>query len=219
MDDLEYKVQTVKLSDTVTFHCQRCAECCRHITNKIMLEPLDAYQIGRKLGLETTGDVFNRYTDPCLIAKFSPVFTLKAVGPEQSCIFLKDGRCSIYDARPHVCKMYPFSAEPLPGGKYHYVLCRDAEHHFTGGQVHVSQWMHTAFAPWGKETVWKEFVRSLEILRLFGQLSDDKKMEAIYPLLALNYVEIDVRRPYEPQREANHKRLVNELKKLRSGGV
>lgn len=29
----------------IAFQCQRCSACCRHVENKVMLEPYDVYQL------------------------------------------------------------------------------------------------------------------------------------------------------------------------------
>ena len=33
----------VKLSDRVRFRCKRCGECCRHVAQTVVIEPIDAY--------------------------------------------------------------------------------------------------------------------------------------------------------------------------------
>lgn len=214
MDDLGYKVQTVKLSDTVTFHCQRCAECCKHLTNKAMMEIWDAYQIGRALGMRTTGEVFEKFASPFPILENYFIFTLKTVGPAQSCIFLQNDSCSIYENRPRVCQMYPFSAEPLPKRKFRYVLCHDAEHHFVGGQVNVGEWMHDAFNPEIRNFVWRDIATSSELRQLLYYVPPEKQDDALRLTLYLHYFKIDTQRPLRPQYEANHRQLFKRLREL-----
>ena len=43
------KAKTVRSKDWVDFRCQRCGACCRHLTEKVMVESLDAYRLVRYL--------------------------------------------------------------------------------------------------------------------------------------------------------------------------
>lgn len=214
MDDIGYEVQPVALSDTVTFRCRRCAECCKHLTNKAPLEIMDAYKLGRALGIETVGEVFDRYADPIPILDAYPIFTLKTAGPEQSCVFLQKGLCSIYEHRPRVCRLYPFSVEPLSNGKFRYVLCRDTEHHFTDGEVNVGKWMHDAFGPEIRDFVWHDYVTALKLAMILKQVPPERQEDALRLTLYFRYFEIDTWRPLKPQYEANHKQLFKTLREL-----
>ena len=85
-------VRPVRPKDFVSFHCRRCAACCRHITNQIMLESLDAFRLAHFLkargdGIDSMDDVFAQYAEPILLAEGYPVFVLQAVGPDNSCFF------------------------------------------------------------------------------------------------------------------------------------
>ena len=42
----------VKLSDLVRFRCKRCGECCRHVAQTVVIEPVDAYNMSKYLKLE-----------------------------------------------------------------------------------------------------------------------------------------------------------------------
>lgn len=214
MDDVGFKVQPVALNDTVTFRCQKCAECCKHLTNKAPMEILDAYQLGRSLRIETTGEVFDKFADPLPVLENYLIFTLKTAGPEQSCVFLQNNLCSIYEHRPRVCRLYPFSTEPLPGRKFRYVLCHDADHHFSGGQVNVGKWIHDAFKPEIRDFVWHDNMTALHLGLILQQVPPEKRDAALRLTLYLRYFEIDTRRPLKTQYEANHKQLFKKLEKL-----
>ena len=41
-----------------------------------------------------------------------PIYMLKTKAPNGSCIFLTDGRCSVYPARTHTCRIYPLTVGP-----------------------------------------------------------------------------------------------------------
>ena len=42
-------IKAVALNEKVVFRCQLCGECCRHVSDCIMLSPMDAYRLARRL--------------------------------------------------------------------------------------------------------------------------------------------------------------------------
>ncbi len=145
---MEFEVRPVRPKDRITFRCQLCGQCCKGVENAVMLEPLDTYRICRKLReqgvvISGTEEMLAQYAEPFMITSVVPIYTVKAVGPEQACIFLKDGRCSIYEARPRTCRIYPFSVGPGERGRdFQYELCLDRRRHYTGGTVSVKVWFY-----------------------------------------------------------------------------
>lgn len=123
MDDQKTMVVSVHAKDCVDYQCRRCGQCCRHIKDSLMVESLDAYRLanylrGRDPNICTIDDVLTRYCEPMpLTQECFPIFMLKTTGTDDSCIFLKDGLCSIYEARPRTCRIYPFSVGPGERGR------------------------------------------------------------------------------------------------------
>lgn len=115
MDDQKTMVVSVHAKDCVDYQCRRCGQCCRHIKDAVMVESMDAYRLANYLrgcdpNICTIDDVLTRYCEPMpLTQECFPIFMLKTTGPDDSCIFLKDGLCSIYEARPRTCRLYPFA--------------------------------------------------------------------------------------------------------------
>ena len=70
---------------------------------------------GRKgVSLAEIEDVYTKYAHVSILAEGIPIFLMNTVGADHACVFLKERRCTIYPARPRVCRLYPFSA--FPGG-------------------------------------------------------------------------------------------------------
>ena len=119
-----------------------------------MLEPLDAFRIAEYLhrrgaAIEGTDEMLELYAEPEMLVGY-PIFTIKTDGNDNACVFLQDGRCDVYEARPHVCRVYPFSVTPGSRGKdFQYLLCEERPHHFGRGLVSVKDWMAENFS---KET-------------------------------------------------------------------
>ena len=123
MDDQKTIVVSVHAKDCVDYQCRRCGQCCRHIRDAVMVESLDAYRLAKYLrsrepNIYTIDEVLSQYCEPTpLTNDCFPIFVLKTTGPDDSCIFLKDGLCSIYEARPRTCRLYPFSVGPGERGR------------------------------------------------------------------------------------------------------
>ena len=153
-------VNTLSGNTRVPFTCQHCGACCRDVEEKIMLEPYDAYRLGRFLrereDIESIEDVYAKYAHAVMLSDGFPIFVLNTVGKEQCCIFLQDGNCSVYDARLKVCRLYPFTVDFGQRGKrFSYYQCLDKHAaHFRGGMVRINDWRISP--KWsGTSSIWK----------------------------------------------------------------
>jgi len=83
-------------------------DCCANVN--ILLTPLDVLQLSRRLGLET-GDFLRRHTlTPFTKELQLPVVVLKMNDDEKkTCPFVGDQGCTVYQARPWSCRMYPLA--------------------------------------------------------------------------------------------------------------
>ena len=78
---------------------------------RVMVESLDAYRLARYLRakgkpIEGIEDFLFRYCEPePLTEEGFPIYMLKTKAPNSSCIFLTDGRCSVYPARTRTCRI------------------------------------------------------------------------------------------------------------------
>lgn len=218
-----YQVRPVRPKDRVTFCCQRCGACCRHVEQKVILESLDAFRLARFLkqrGDAITGmdDVFSQYATAVPLGDGYPIFTLQVSGPEDACVFLKDGRCSVYEARPRVCRLYPFTVGPGTKGRdFEYLLCTEAPHHFTGGNVSVNDWMYQNFKREDKEFVKREYDSTREIGRCLRQLGSSQLRQTLFPIMFYRYCNYDLDKPFLPQYDRNLVHLTKKLRELLNG--
>ena len=109
--------ETLNTNARIPFRCERCARCCRNLENALMLDPFDIYNLSKHLreqGQEIIGteDMLAQFAHPNLLEGIYPIFQVNTEGADHACVFLKDDRCSVYEARPQVCRMYPFGVSP-----------------------------------------------------------------------------------------------------------
>ena len=163
-EEIMNDIQSVRPKDQFTFSCRQCGACCRNIEGCVMVESLDAYRLARYLrtkgeSIEGIEDFLFRYCDPePLTEEGFPIYMLKTKAPNGSCIFLMDGRCSVYPARTRTCRIYPLTVGPGERGRdFEYCLCLDRHRsHFTGSRVSVKDWLYQKFKREDKEYVKRE---------------------------------------------------------------
>jgi Fe-S-cluster containining protein len=87
-------------------------ECCRGAN--IILTPYDIIRLKTRLGLSSE-EFLSIYTEPHLLEKTDlPVVTLKHLDDDrQSCPFVRDDGCILYDDRPSACRYYPLGVASL----------------------------------------------------------------------------------------------------------
>lgn len=87
-------------------------KCCRGI--KIILTPYDIIRLKNRLGLSST-EFLAIYTEPQIFEKTDlPVVTLKLLDDDQnSCPYVRDEGCLVYEDRPTTCRYYPLGVASL----------------------------------------------------------------------------------------------------------
>lgn len=100
--------------------CNRCVGACSH--NPGWFTPRQAEKVAKLLGL-TLKEFFDKYLGVNWWEKeegsyekdifvLAPAITTMEAGteypadPRGKCVFFKDGKCQIHDAKPHECKAY-----------------------------------------------------------------------------------------------------------------
>lgn len=211
---------TVRPKDWVPFRCRLCGNCCRNLRGNLMPEQIDAYRLARFLRergeVEYMEDFYTRYTYPDMLEGFFPVFLINTVDPDDSCVFLKDGRCSVYEARPRVCRLYPFTAFPGQRGKaFHFFQCMDSNSaHFSDGKILVKDWMYQNFSREDREFLTAESDTLLELGQLLKAMSTDGRKENLFQILYYRYYNYDLDQPFMPQYKENTEELKRILQEL-----
>ncbi len=87
----------------VNFKCTACGKCCFGFPGYVWLNSKDIQNMS--LFLKLSSEAFlKKYT-----RNIEDRISLIELGPPTfSCIFLKDKKCSVYEARPFQCRAYPF---------------------------------------------------------------------------------------------------------------
>lgn len=89
--------------DGVSFKCQGCGGCCYGFPGYVWVTSKDIEKMAAFLKISK--EAFIKKYCRTVQGRLS-LTELKA--PTYACIFLKDKKCAIYEARPFQCKAFPF---------------------------------------------------------------------------------------------------------------
>lgn len=88
------------------FHCTQCGKCCIN-REDILLNPIDLYRAAKELKM-TPEKFIEQYCETYLGNDSKmPIVRLLPRGSIKRCPLLKDRKCSIHNAKPTVCAMFP----------------------------------------------------------------------------------------------------------------
>ena len=141
---------------------------------------------------------------------------LKTKAPNGSCIFLTDGRCSVYPARTRTCRIYPLTVGPGERGRdFEYCLCLDRhQSHFTGSRVSVKDWLYQNFKREDKEYVKREYEIATELGKLMRAIDPAMRPGIVFKVLYYRYYNFDLDQPFQPQYEQNNRHLLADLHRI-----
>ena len=160
--------------------------CCADVN--ILLTPVDAIRLARRLGLSTS-EFLDRHTlTPITKDLHLPVMVLRMGDePERKCPMVGDNGCTVYEARPWACRMYPVGmalpparagVEPQPI----YYLIKDD---FCEGKQEQTEWTMTGWrADQGVDEIEKLELGFQEIVShpwfIGGRQLDARRMEMFH---------------------------------------
>ena len=206
------KAHALGLDDTFQFGCKRCGKCCKH-REDILISAFDLYRIGKYL-LRTPAEVIERYCEAYL-GSSSHVFVVrtKPTPPDDTCPFQCGKKCSIHQAKPLICAMYPLGraySSDQEGPIYFLrpeINCGKMDQTTT-----VRQWIGE-FAEHEAEIAGKRWsdtigVISAACLKAWSNLNPGQREKLEDAQQELLYLSYDVEQPFLPQFEANIAKLM-----------
>ena len=182
-----------------------------------MVESLDAYRIAKYLRSQGYPDmevstVYENYTSPVQLTEGFPAMMMNTTGPDHTCIFLKEGRCSIYPARPRTCRHYPFSVGPGRRGRdFAWFLCMDKPFHLTDGRVLIKDWVNQNFPREEREFLKQEYEFYERLGKLLRSMDDQMRDQCLKEIVYYCYVFYDLDEPFLPQHLRNISILLEHL--------
>ena len=215
------------IDDTFRFSCNQCGKCCIN-REDILLSPFDLFRVSKKLNMKPDefvtkyGEVYIGDSSRMVIVRLRPLGSIKR------CPLLKDRKCSVHDAKPTVCAMYPIgrairidtnkqTSEQMTTKNIEYIFngahCGNAETHT------VREWL-TSFGIPIEDEFFVEWHKTITELHDIVVLAEEKfkmksTLNAVWSAIyAAMYMKYDINKEFMPQFLANREELFGILRAI-----
>ncbi len=207
-----FENMTIGVDDKFRFSCKQCGKCCTD-REDILLSPFDLFRAAKKLDM-TPDEFVNEYCDS-YVGDTSKMIIVRLMprGSIKRCPLLRDRKCSIHDAKPMVCAMFPigrgFKLDPKkPGAEqisaesirfiFNGAHCGNAEEHT------VREWFTSFGIPIKDEFFieWQKVISEIGDATKYAEkvCSNDEVLNLIYTAIyGLMYIKYDTNQEFMPQ--------------------
>lgn len=153
------------LNDMVKADCNGCAgchACCTHMEQTILLNPLDVFHMTTGLNTNLEGLLEKGIELKVFDGVILPVIRMS--GEEESCAFLNsEGRCSIHEYRPDICRMFPLG-RIYENGSFSYFLQAGECPYPNKTKVKVKKWIDCSDLEKNQKFIndWHYFIKNIQ---------------------------------------------------------
>lgn len=143
--------------------CAGCSACCRGMGDTIILDPLDVHRISGRLQ-KTPQELMGEGALALGVVDGIILPHLQMQPGSDACFFLNsEGRCSIHESRPGICRLFPLGRY-YENGDFRYFLQTDECRRERRSKVRISKWIDTPDLPRYRQFVldWHYFLNDVE---------------------------------------------------------
>lgn len=151
--------------------CKGCSACCQGMGESIVLDPYDVYRLTKGLNLSFEALLDDKIELGVYDGMILP--HLKMAGKNEACAFLnEEGRCSVHNIRPGICRLFPLGRFYENGGFKYFLQIHECKNQ-NRTKVKVKKWIDTPDLKQNEVFVnkWHDFVN--EIQDKMMQVKDD----------------------------------------------
>lgn len=147
------------MSDTTEFYasyknvkigcrdCKGCSACCQGMGNSVILDPLDFYRLESGLSY-LPGDILGKFAElnihDGLILPNLVMVNQGEIEREQCKFLNQEGRCSIHNHRPGLCRLFPLGRNYEDGELTYFVLEGACQAEGERTKVKIADWIGEA---------------------------------------------------------------------------
>lgn len=175
--------------------CKGCHQCCTGMGSSVILDPFDVYRLRRGLG-KNLSELLAEEAVELNVVDGIILPNLKMTGREERCAFLNpEGRCSIHESRPGMCRLFPLGRF-YEDGDFKYFLQTGQCPETGRSKVKVNKWIDTPEPNRNHDFVrrWHYFLNNLEEKAAKGDMDEAKRLNV--SMLQTFYLT-----PYETERD------------------
>lgn len=119
--------------------CEGCSACCRGMGNSVVLDPYDVWRLEKGLGVPFAQMIGKQIMLSVVDGLILP--SLNMENETEVCPFLnKEGRCSIHQFRPGICRLFPLGRYYHDRG-FSYVLMTGECKKENRSKVKIEKWL------------------------------------------------------------------------------
>ncbi len=183
--------------------CEGCHACCTDMGNSVVLDPLDVFRIRTNSGESIESLLQNKLELNMADGVILP--NIRMSGADARCPYLdKDGRCSIHEYRPSMCRLFPLGRY-YENGDYRYFLQKDQCKKTNRVKVRISRWLDIADYPKYREYVLKWHYLLLDVSEKVKILSEADAKQLELMLINMFYIKTEAKSEEEFMAEFDRK--------------
>lgn len=157
--------------------CKGCSACCQGMGESIVLDPYDVYRLTKGLNISFEALLDDKFELGVYDGMILP--HLKMSGANEACAFLNnEGRCSVHNIRPGICRLFPLGRFYENGGFKYFLQIHECKNQ-NRTKVKVKKWIDISDLKQNEVFVnkWHDFVN--EIQDKMMQVKDDALFKKI----------------------------------------
>lgn len=157
--------------------CEGCHACCEDMGDSIILDPLDVYLLQKNLGTSVESLIEKKIELRMVDGLILPNMMMSE--ETNCCVFLNtEGRCSIHDFRPGICRVFPLG-RIYDGDGLSYFLQKEGCVKPNRSKVKVSKWLDTPELRKNQQYLidWHDFRKQME--EVIADTEDEKMVKTI----------------------------------------
>lgn len=157
--------------------CHGCFACCQKMGQSIVLDPLDIYRLTKHLNVSFEQLLADKIELNVVDGLILP--NLKMSGTEERCAFLnKEGRCSIHQFRPGICRLFPLGRYYNNGSFQYFLQIHECKKE-NRTKVKVKKWIDTPDLKQNEKYIleWHDFV--IELQEQLMEMTDESYSKKI----------------------------------------
>lgn len=170
--------------------CRGCFKCCTGMGNSVILDPWDVYRLQQGIGkglpqLLSEGAAELNVVDGVILPN------LKMAGRAERCVFLnKEGRCSIHNVRPGICRLFPLGRYYEDNDFRYFLQIRECPAP-NRSKVKVAKWIDTPDQNRNHDFLcrWHGLLNRMEEI-VAGQEDSEQAKQLNLAMLQIFYMEI-----------------------------
>lgn len=177
--------------------CKGCSACCHGMGSSIVLDPLDIYRLMTHFQTKFEALLEDKIELNIVDGVILPNLKMNDKAANEPCVFLdSQGRCSIHEHRPGICRIFPLG-RIYENGSFSYILQTYECKKDNRSKVKVSKWIDTPELKKNQKFIadWHFFLKDVQA-KLVESGDDELIKRTTMQLLQYFYIE-----PYSEERD------------------